>query len=219
MRAGVEIEVKLAVTDPVALRGLLEDPIPDRLAGFAPTGPLVLDELVDRYFDTAEHHLEVAGARARLRDDGRRIVLAVKHHGIDDGPVTARQEVEGPATPERNAAAWPDSAARRLVEALSAGQPLIEIASLRQRRLVRRLRRGDAEVELSLDALEALDGEDVVGTRWELEAELKAGETPALHDLAVALQALDGIGPPLGSKLGFAIRARLTAVAQRHIVG
>lgn len=219
MTAGIEIEVKLAVTDPAALRRLLEHPRTDQLAGFSSTGPLVLDELVDRYFDTTEHHLELAGARARLRDDGRRVVLAVKHHGIDDGLVTARQEVEGPATLERHPGAWPDSPARRLVEALSDGQPLVEIASLRQRRLIRRLRRGTTEVELSLDALEALDGDEVVGTRWELEAELKAGDTPALHELALALQAVEGIGPPLGSKLGFAIRARLTAVAQRHIVG
>jgi inorganic triphosphatase YgiF len=147
------------------------------------------------------------------------VTLAVKHHGIDDGLVTARQEVEGPATADRDPGAWPDSPARRLVEDLSAGQPLVEIASLRQERLIRRLRRGSTEVELSLDALEALDGADVVGTRWELEAELKAGDTAALHELALALQALDGIGPPLGSKLGFAIRSRLTAVARRSIVG
>jgi inorganic triphosphatase YgiF len=217
--AGIEVEVKLAVTDPAALRALLEAPTADRLAGFSPTGPLELQSLVDRYFDTDAHDLELAGARARLRDDGSSVVVAVKHHGIDDGPVTARQEVEGPATPSRDPGKWPDSPARRLVESLSGGQPLVEIASLRQQRRVRRLRRADTEVELSLDALEALDGDLVVGTRWELEAELKAGETSALHELAVALQAIDGIGPPLGSKLGFAISARLTAIAQRHIVG
>jgi inorganic triphosphatase YgiF len=217
--AGVEVEVKLAVTDPAALRRLIEVPTPARLGGFEAAGPVTLDELVDRYFDTATGLLALAGARARLRDNGREVVVAVKHHGIDDGPVTARQEVEGPATTDHDPGAWPDSPARRLVEALSAGQPLVEIASLRQRRLVRRLRRAGTEVELSLDALEALDGEDIVGTRWELEAELKAGDTAALHELAAALQALDGVGPPLGSKLGFAIGARLTAVAQRHIVG
>jgi inorganic triphosphatase YgiF len=217
--SGIEVEVKLAVTDPAALRRLLEQPAPDRLAGFMASGPLALDEVVDRYFDTADGRLELAGARARLRDDGRGVVVAVKHHGIDDGPVTARQEVEGPATSDRTPATWPRSAARDLVETLSDGQPLVEIASLRQKRLVRRLERAGTEVELSLDALEALDGNEVVGTRWELEAELKAGDTAALHELATALQALDGIGPPLGSKLGFAISSRLTAVAQRHIVG
>ena len=103
MTDGIEIEVKLAVTDPAALRLLLEHPAPDRLAGFETAAPLVLDTVVDRYFDTADHRLELAGARARLRDDGRRVVLAVKHHGIDDGPVTARQEVEGPATAGRDA--------------------------------------------------------------------------------------------------------------------
>lgn len=219
MTAGVEVEVKLAVTAPEALRQVLERPASDRLAGFEAAGPLVLDEVVDRYFDTTDGRLELAGARARLRDNGGSVVVAVKHHGIDDGPVTARQEVEGPATPDQDPSAWPSSAARDLVEALSGGERLVEIASLRQKRLVRRLRRADAEVELSLDALEALDGDEVVGTRWELEAELKAGTTSALHELAVALQDLDGIGPPLGSKLGFAISSRLTAVAQRQIVG
>ena len=219
MTDGIEVEVKLSVSDPAPLRRLLVDPTPDRLAGFVATGPLAHADLLDRYFDTAERHLELAGARARLREGAGAVVLAVKHHGIDDGLVTARREVEGPATPVPDPSRWPDSDARTLVETLSGGRPLVEIARLRQRRTVRRLERAGTTVELSLDALEALDGDHVVGTRWELEAELKSGDRAALHELALALQALPGVGAPLGSKLGFAIRARLTAVAQRHIVG
>jgi inorganic triphosphatase YgiF len=131
-------------------------------------------------------------------------VLAVKSHGVDDGLVSARHEVEGPATGRLDPAEWPDSPARRELLDLTGGSPVVVIAILRQRRRVRIVRRGTAAVELSLDALAVLDGDRVAATRWELEAELKAGPRESLHELATALERLAATGPPAGSKLSFA---------------
>ncbi|HEX8024654.1 MAG TPA: hypothetical protein VF484_00470, partial [Candidatus Limnocylindrales bacterium] len=53
--------------------------------------------------------------------------------------------------------------------------------------------------------LEALDGDRVVATRWELEAELKAGDRAGLEELAAVLAAAPGMAPASGSKLSFAL--------------
>jgi inorganic triphosphatase YgiF len=206
--AGVEIEVKLSVTDPAAILALLEHPEAEELAGFASSGALTEQLVVDRYVDTADGRLFAAGARARVRTGGARAVLALKRHGIQDGAVTARHEVEGPATDALDAERWPDSLARRELLELTGGAPLVEIARLRQRRRVRLVRRGVAEVELSLDELEALDGDRVTASRWELEAELKSGARQALQELAEVLIGLPATAPATGSKLDFALGRR-----------
>jgi len=206
---GVEVEVKLSVTDPAAVRRLVDEADPARLAGFASTGPATDLVVIDRYVDTADGRLVMAGARARVRlGPAGEAVMAVKRRGIEEAGVTARLEDEGPATGALDPAGWPDSPGRRTLLALTGDAPLVEIARLRQRRHVRIVRRGATEVELSLDALAALDGERVTATRWELEAELKAGDRTDLEELAVALAAAPGVGPATGSKLSFALSAR-----------
>jgi inorganic triphosphatase YgiF len=206
--AGVEVEVKLTVTDPEQARVVLEHPVPSGLAGFGASGPVHEQVVVDRYVDTADGRLVAAGARARVRTGGAAPVLALKHHGIEEAGVTARHEVEGPATEALDPGAWPESVARAELLALTDGAPLVEIARLRQRRWTRIVRRGSTEVELSLDELEALDGERVVATRWELEAELKDGERSALEELAAALAVTPWMAPATGSKLSFALSVR-----------
>ena len=84
---------------------------------------------------------------------------------------------------------------------------LVETARLGQRRLIRDVTRDHTRVELSLDRLEALDGERVVGTRWELEAELKGGTREALAELSNALQVLPGVSLAAESKRLFAMLA------------
>ncbi|HLX34939.1 MAG TPA: CYTH domain-containing protein [Candidatus Limnocylindrales bacterium] len=207
MSGDVEVEVKLGVTDPDAIRQLIEQAEPASLAGFEAAGPLHEDAILDRYFDTADGRLEAAGARARVRTGVGAPLLAIKWHGVDTGRVTARRELEGPAGAGLDLAGWPDSAARRELERLTRGEPIVEIARLRQRRLARLIRRGATSVELSLDALEALAGEDLAATRNELEAELKAGGAGPLHELAAVLASLSATGPATGSKLGFALGA------------
>ena len=66
-------------------------------------------------------------------------------------------------------------------------------------------------MELSLDEMDALDGDAVVDRRVELEAELKAGPVEGLEDLAAALLEIDGVGPPQSSKLDFALGSRVAA--------
>lgn len=209
--AGIEIEVKLGVTEPTSVRRLLERPDPAALAGFEATTALSEQVVVDRYIDTADGRLQLAGARARVRTGDATPILTLKHHGLEEAGVTARHEVEGPADAGLDPRAWPDSVARRELLELTAGAPVVEIARLRQRRHVRLVRRDATTVELSLDELEALDGDRVSATRWELEAELKAGDRAALAALAAALAMIPGVRPASGSKLGFALAARRAA--------
>jgi inorganic triphosphatase YgiF len=192
---------------PGAMRRLLVRADPQLFAGFESAADPRLVTVTDRYLDTArsDGRLALAGIRARLRDLGTEVVLTVKRPGVEERGVTTRVELEGPATAALDPGAWPESAARDALVHAAGGQQLREIARLRQRRLTRILRRGPTSVELSLDGLEALDGNHVVGRRYELEAELLGGEHVDLADLGDALRRLDGIGPPLGSKLRFAL--------------
>lgn len=210
----VEVEVKLAVVDPEAIRDLIQTGDSARLAGFEAAGPIRETQLVDRYVDTAGGTLADIGARARVRTGDGPARLALKRRGIEDGAVTSRREVEGPATEALDPAGWPASAARSELLELASGEPLVEIARLRQHRTARDVARGGTRVELSLDALDALDGDQVVASRWELEAELKAGDVAPLHELAAALQRNPATGPPTGSKLGFAVASVALARAR-----
>jgi inorganic triphosphatase YgiF len=208
----VEIEVKLAAHDTAAIRAVLEHPDPERLAGFVVDGPLAVDELVDLYLDTATAGgaLRTAGLRARLRVSNRGVMLGVKGRAeVSADGVATRMELEAPATADLDPQRWPPSAARALVLDTIGAASLVEIAALRQRRHVRLVRNGETQVELSLDELSALEaGGGVLDTRMELEAELKAGSAASLGTLARALANVDGLGPPLGSKLEFALAAR-----------
>jgi hypothetical protein len=203
----LEVEVKLSVEDPEPIARLIDAPVPERLAGFEAAGPTHLDVVVDRYLDTDDGALEAAGARIRLRDSGRGVTATLKRRGIVEDGVTTRVELEGPATPSLDPAAWPESAARRALEEIVGRSRLVETARLRQRRQVRDVSRAGTRVELSLDHLEALDGEAVVATRWELEAELKAGDREALAELSNALQVLPGVSLAAESKRLFAMLA------------
>jgi inorganic triphosphatase YgiF len=203
----VEIEVKLSVTRPNVVLRRLARCEPEALAGFQREGRLRRVDVLDRYVDTADGLLAQADARARLRETPKAVVLTVKRRGTVKGVVTARVELEGPATRDLAPSTWTDSPARDVLMALAAGQALVETVRLRQRRAVRYLRRGPTRVEVSLDELIALRDSVPIATRWELEAELKAGDQAHLHDLADALQRIPGVGPSLGSKRGFAMAA------------
>jgi inorganic triphosphatase YgiF len=202
-----EIEVKLAVARPRTVRRLLLSPDPARLAGFAAAGPEHIVQLTDRYLDTdpVAGRLFLKSVRARLRREGLATTVTVKRSGVEARGVTTRVELEGPATRSLDPGRWPPSAARAALLEASASEPLRVIAQLRQRRLTRLLARGVTVVELSLDALQAVDRGRVVGRRYELEAELVNGDETALAELGEALLRIDGIGPPLGSKMRFAI--------------
>jgi inorganic triphosphatase YgiF len=207
----LEIEVKLSVGDPDAVLARLARAAPAALAGFRRVGRLRRVVVLDRYVDTADRALDAAGLRARLRDVGGTVTLTVKGRALERAGVTTRTELEGPATRALDPMAFPPSRARDEVERVSAGRPLVEIARLRQRRAVRHLQRDGTVVELSLDRLEALDGERTVATRTELEAELKAGDPEALAELGAALLRLPSVAPAVASKRSFAIEALAAA--------
>lgn len=198
--------------DSTAIRSMVAQPDPTRLAGFAGDGEARIDEIVDLYLDTSagDGMLRAAGLRARLRVSANGVVLAVKGKAsLASDLVTTRMELEAPATASLDHRAWPASAARSLVAETIGDAALVEIAALRQRRHVRMLRRDEVLVELSVDELTALDADgSTLGKRVELEAELKAGSADMLAGLAHALARLEGVGPPLGSKLEFALAAR-----------
>lgn len=207
----IEVEVKYGVRDPGPIRALIDDPDPNLLAEFRPIDAGHVEVVTDRYVDTdlATGLLYASGMRARVRESTSGFVLAVKRRGVVSAVgVTSRAELEGPASATLDPASWPASAARSLLLATIGAKPLVEIAALRQTRLVRRFGRDGAVVEVSLDEIAALDGEDEIDDRVELEAELKAGPVDALTELAAALDVVDGLGFPLGSKLQFALEAR-----------
>ena len=185
--------------------------MPARLAGFVADGPLHVKRLTDVYVDTAprDGRLVRAGMRARLRFAGATVTLAVKRSGVKVGSVTTRVELEGPATRSLDPARWPASAARAALVAATGEERLQVIARLRQRRLVRIVRRGPTRIELSLDALAAVTGGIVVDRRHELEAELLEGDEGDLAALAEVLARVEGVGPALGSKLVFALGEEL----------
>jgi inorganic triphosphatase YgiF len=209
----VEIEVKLGVSRPRRVRRLLRAPEGEQLAGFRPVGAAHLVRVTDRYLDTDETagRLATARMRVRLRLSRRAVTLALKRSGLEQAGVTTRVELEAPATRSLDPRRWPDSAAKRALLEAVGERPLREVARLRQDRLTRRFRRASTTVELSLDALEALDDGQVIARRHELEAELVRGNASDLAELAVALSQFDGIGPALGSKLLFAVEARRDA--------
>ena len=207
MIEGVEIEVKLAVDDPKRIEAMVRRPRPAALAGFAGTGRVRRVDVIDRYLDTQTGALEGALARARLRESGGRAEITFKRQGVQEQGVTSRVELEADATRDLDPSCWPDSPARRALLAIVGKDTLVETARLRQHRLVRDLARRDARVELSLDRLEALDGDVVVAMRWELEAELKAGSREDLVELGNALQVLPGLSLAAESKRLFAMLA------------
>ena len=207
MTEGIEVEVKLAVDDPERIRDLISQPDPRVLAGFNGTGVAREVDALDRYIDTADGALEAVLARARLRESRGHVEITFKRQGVEVGGVTTRVELEGDASPDLDPGGWPDSAARTQLMAIVGTGELAETARLRQHRYVRDLVRGETRVELSLDRLEALDGEKVVATRWELEAELKAGRREDLAELANALTVMPGLSLAAESKRLFAMLA------------
>jgi len=172
--------------------------------------------VLDRYLDTEDLALETALARVRIREHGDAVLATFKRQGVVEDGVTERVELGGPATDDPDPARWPESPARvALLEILGPGRRLIETARLRQHRLLRDVRRGETIVELSLDQLEALDGDRVTATRWELEAELKHGSRDELGELVGALLRIPGVAAATESKRAFARSATSPLVHSR----
>jgi inorganic triphosphatase YgiF len=193
-----------------------EDPL-RRLESAARLGEAELGEArsieeVDRYLDTWRGALEVARWACRLRRRGDRVIVSLKGpaEAGSGGWLHRRPELEGPATGALDPRRWPASPARDLVDALRAGDPLVERLTLRQVRVERAVRAaGRAVGVLTLDRVRIEHGGRAVGDLHVVELELGSGAPPEdeelLRRLADALGAVPGLEPEGRSKLEHAL--------------
>jgi inorganic triphosphatase YgiF len=200
-----EIELKYRLLDEATAEPLLAA---ERLGPFVPEGPVVTVETVDRFLDTADAALGRIDHSLRLRAvAGRAGVVATLKGSMTPGPGGAHRRLELEASAEGDdPSAWPESPVRTRVLELTGGRRVTEIARLRQRRRQRSLRAGRTTAELSVDAVEVVDGARVVERFLELEVELSDGDSARLAELAAELTAQPGLAPG-ESKLGAALRA------------
>lgn len=174
--------------------------------GTASLGPATTSAEVDVYLDTAEGALGAARWACRLRARDSRVALSLK--GPPDpgtgGWLHRRPEVEGPATEDRDPAAWPPSAAREALERLTGGAPLVEQFILRQQRVERPVTLGPQRIgTLSLDTVDVEHEAVTIGRLHVVELELSAGsEDEAILDpLAREIGSIPGLVPEPRTKL------------------
>jgi inorganic triphosphatase YgiF len=201
----VEVELKLTATD-----AALSDLAARERVGPAVLGPTRTGQELDRYLDTRDGRLAAVSWACRLRTRGERSIVSLK--GPAEPPRAdgfhRRPEVEGPATPIPDPAAWPPSAARDRLETLTGGMPLVERFALRQDRAERDAVIGAACVAtLSLDRVRVVHEGREVGRFASVELELMPGigATPWLAELRAALVAEIGLQLDPLSKLEHAV--------------
>jgi inorganic triphosphatase YgiF len=158
--------------------------------------------LEDRYLDTAHGALRAAGLVARVRTGPglrRLTVKSLVRRG--EGAVHRRLELEGDAGDGDDPGTWPASTARtRILEAIG-DNPLVPLATLRQRRLQRDITTGVTTIELSLDEID-VSASDGRRERWvELEAERRSGSDADLDALGARLLLRADLAPAMSSKL------------------
>jgi inorganic triphosphatase YgiF len=172
--------------------------------------PRTVDEL-DRYLDTAGARLASHGWACRLRTRQGATTISLKgpaRHA--EGEVLHRRpELNGPATGDPTPAAWPRSAARDLLEAMSGGEPLVEQFTLEQARTEREvLIRGRRAGILSLDRVRVVANDVAVGLLHVVELELDPASPPTPGDaehLARALERIDALRPDPMTKIQHAL--------------
>src|SRR3954453_4356481 len=108
----------------------------------------------DRYVDTPDHSFYHKQLYVRLREakEGD-ILLTIKRLGAPpEGAIHARDEYQV-EVPSLARAEWPESDVRDMVEEVAGDQPLGDLVSIDQERIVSKLYQGERAVaELSLDA-------------------------------------------------------------------
>ena len=158
-------------------------------------------QIEDRYLDTADRRLAVAGYAARLRRGPAMTILSVKSAGASGSALHRRDELEGPADLSLDPHAWPSSAARALVLEHAGDAPLREIVTIRQLRRTRTLVDEAGEVEMSVDDVEVVHEGRVIERFLELEVELRRGGPEVLEGVMAALRLDDALAPVTTSKL------------------
>lgn len=181
--AAVEVELKYRVTDVAAAEHYLTTP---RVGAFDAHEPAKASRIEDRYVDTDDGAMALAGYAVRVRHSKSGTTVSVKSLGHSHGPGGAvrREELEGPADPTGGPADWPTSAARSLVMEHVGTAPLVERVTIRQFRRRRQIRDAGTRIELSLDEVSVIADGREVGRFAELEAELRRGAEGRLAELA-----------------------------------
>jgi inorganic triphosphatase YgiF len=179
--------------------------------GTAELGPPRSFAEVDIYLDTPAGELAAARWACRLRRRADRLTVSLK--GPPDGPVTdaihRRPEVEGPATPSLDPAAWPPSPARDLLDRLRGAAPIVERLTLEQDRTERLVTLdGRALATLSLDAVTVRRAGRARGSFAVVELELApdaADREPMFRRVAAELHARADLVPDPQTKLEHAL--------------
>ena len=202
--APVEVELKYGVTDVAAAEQYLTNP---RVGAFDAHEPARTSRIEDRYVDTDDGAMALAGYAVRLRHAKSGTTVSVKSLGHSSGPGGAirREELEGPADLAGGPADWPTSAARSVVLEHAGTAPLVELVTLRQVRRRRQIRDAGTRIELSLDEVTVIAGGREVGRFAELEAELRRGTEARLAELAVIFEADPTLDTAVASKLETAL--------------
>ena len=202
-----EVEAKLQAGDPAPLEALSSETALDG----ATLGPARTVDETDRYLDTADGRLEAAlwACRLRTREGVVRVSLKGPAEGPGPGWLHRRPELEGPATESSDPAGWPMSDARRELERLSGGAPLVERLRLHQQRTERSVHIGDRRVAtLSLDRVAIARGARDAGELFIVELELTDADAlppDELQRLADALAGRAGLTPDPRTKLEHAL--------------
>jgi CHAD domain-containing protein len=205
----IEVELKYQVTTPGGADRYLVAP---EIGPFKSVGQVRSVRLEDGYVDSADWGLAKAGFAARLRRTSAGTLISVKAHATSGVRLHRREEIEGPADAAGAPRDWPDSQARTLILELCGDEPLIELLKIRQLRRVRRLEAGDSRAELSLDEVEVLGNDTLLGRFDELEVELKKGGEEPLEALADLFDRDVSLRAVSGSKLDRAVVAMRAAL-------
>ena len=202
----MELELKYRAAD---------DAVLDRVAKRSGIGPARLADPrtaseVDRYLDTGDRRLASARWACRLRTRDGVTIVSLKGPAAtvavtDPTALHRRPEIEGPATPDPDPAAWPRSAARDRLTALAGGAALDEWIRLDQVRAERAVMLDGRRIGLmSIDRVEMWEGAAALGRLRivELELDPDAPVTPdVLEALDRSLQAVEGLESDPRTKL------------------
>jgi inorganic triphosphatase YgiF len=214
----LESEIKLRLDGATQLSSILENPLIARLA--MPDSRREPD-LVNLYYDTAQHDLTGRQMTLRLRQDGRLTTITLKSGEIEASELQQRFEWTAVLPPDwdgdlRNGldTGWfrreatsmgdPDAALTDAL-ALIKSHPLVVLCEARFHRTTLDIGYGDSLLELAVDR-----GELIAGERneelYEIEVELKEGDVRDLVELGHEMQNSLPVTPEPLSKFARCLR-------------
>jgi CHAD domain-containing protein/adenylate cyclase class IV len=208
-----EVELKFRASDRDAAERLLSATM---LGPLKARGDVTETHHNDHYFDTASGALRKAGYAARIRETPDGSLLSLKSRVPSSTALHRREELEAPATTDLQPRSWPESVARSALLGLSGDDRLVETVRIDQTRRRRVFGHDGTSVELSLDDVRVVEGNDEVDRFVELEAELTAGSEDDLQQVEEAVTRIPGLDPAPSSKLEAAERAVQQAAERRQ---